>query len=254
MDGVRLAVGTLTAVPVQVRRVDRATAGRAMLYAPAVGAGLGAGAGWLGALAELLGGGSLLAAALALAAMAALTRGLHLDGLADTADALGSGYPGADALRIMKKPDIGPFGVATLLLVMLTQTAALAGAWDTGYQGVAALVTAAATGRLAATWACRRGIPAARAEGLGALVAQTVRPGAAAAVTAATLAGAAGLGWLTAGGLGLVRAAAAVAAGLLAAALLLRHAVGRFGGITGDILGALVETATVTALVVLALG
>jgi len=254
MDGLRLAVGTLTAVPVRVRRIDRATAGRAMLYAPAVGAGLGAGAGCLGALVGLLGGGSLLAAVVALAGMAVLTRGLHLDGLADTADALGSGSAPAAALRIMKASAIGPFGVVALVLVVLAQAAALAEARGAWYRGIAVLVTAGTAGRLAVTWACRRGIPAARDEGLGALVAQTVRPGALTAATVVTLAAAAGLGWLTAGGLGLVRAVVAVVAGLLGAALLLRHAVARFGGITGDVLGALVETATVVALVVLALG
>ncbi|GAA3105764.1 hypothetical protein GCM10020254_59560 [Streptomyces goshikiensis] len=57
---------------------------------------------------------------------AALTRGLHLDGLADTADGLGSAKPAEDALRIMKQSDIGPFGVVTLLLVLLIQAAALA--------------------------------------------------------------------------------------------------------------------------------
>ena len=46
---------------------------------------------------------------------ALLTRGLHLDGLADTVDALGSYRRGDAALDIMKKPDIGPFGVVALV-------------------------------------------------------------------------------------------------------------------------------------------
>ena len=54
-----------------------------------------------------------------MAAWALLTRGLHLDGLADTVDALGS-YAGKErALEIMKRPDVGPFGVAALVLVLL---------------------------------------------------------------------------------------------------------------------------------------
>jgi adenosylcobinamide-GDP ribazoletransferase len=44
----------------------------------------------------------------------------------------------------------------------------------------------------------------------------------------------------------------ALVAGLLAARLLRRHAVRRFGGVTGDVLGALVEVSTAVALVVLA--
>jgi adenosylcobinamide-GDP ribazoletransferase len=253
MDGLRLALGTLTVVPVRVGGVDRATAGLAMLWAPAVGAGLGVAAGWLGWLVQVLGGGALLASALAVAAMAALTRGLHLDGLADTADGLGSAKPAPAALDIMKASDIGPFGVVTLVLVLLVQSAALAGATAGGY-GIAALATAAATGRLAVCWACREGVPAARPGGLGALVAGTVARGPLAGVTAAVLVAAAAAGWLEGGPAGQVRAVLAVAVGLGAAVLLLRHAVRRLGGVTGDVLGALVETGTVTALVVLALG
>ncbi|NEC37257.1 adenosylcobinamide-GDP ribazoletransferase, partial [Streptomyces rubrogriseus] len=77
-----------------------------------------------------LGAGTLLAAVATAAVPAVLTRGLHLDGLADTADGLGSGKPAEDALRIMKQSDIGPFGVLTLLFTLLAQVAALAQAYD----------------------------------------------------------------------------------------------------------------------------
>ena len=112
-----------------------------------------------------------------MAALALLTRGLHLDGLADLADGLGSGQPAPTALDIMRRSDIGPFGTVTLVLVLLAQVAALAHAEAEGDgRGPAALIVAVVTGRLALTWACRRGVAAARQEGLGALVAGTVRP------------------------------------------------------------------------------
>jgi len=234
-----MAVGTLSVFPVRVERVDRDVAGVAMTLAPAVGAVLGA----VAAVPLLLPGPPLLGAALALGLLAALTRGLHLDGLADLADGLGTGKPAAQALDIMKKSDIGPFGVITLVVTLLVQAAALAEA------GPAALVTACVAGRLTLTWACRAGVPAARPGGLGALVAGTVRTGAAWLVTLAALVAA-----LVAGALGLAPSASpfvlalALAAGLGAALLLLRHAVRRLGGITGDVLGALVETATATTL------
>jgi adenosylcobinamide-GDP ribazoletransferase len=202
-----------------------------------------------------LGAGPLTAAVLAVAALAALTRGLHLDGLADLADGLGSGKPAPVALEIMRRSDIGPFGTVTLVLTLLIQVAALAHAEAAGDgRGPAALIAAVVTGRLALTWACRRGVTAARREGLGALVAGTVRPGWAVGITLTVLTAAIAVsavvigepfGWML---------PLAVAAGLAAAFVLQRHAVRRLGGITGDVLGALIETAASVTLVVAAMG
>ncbi|TDD05950.1 adenosylcobinamide-GDP ribazoletransferase [Nonomuraea diastatica] len=250
-DGWRFSTGTLTVFPVRVERVDREVAGQAMVLAPAVGLVLGLVAGMPLPLVSLLHGPPLLGAALAAGSLAVLTRGLHLDGLADLADGLGSGRPAAQALDIMKKSDIGPFGVMALVFTLLIQVVAAA---DAGY---AAFVTACVTGRLALVWACRAGEPAARPGGLGAMVAGTVRPLAPWLVTVAALLAAAALGlaapfpgpgWARAGVLPV-----GLLAGLGAALLLLRHAGRRLGGITGDVLGALVETATATTLVVCAL-
>ncbi|WP_219516323.1 adenosylcobinamide-GDP ribazoletransferase [Nonomuraea ceibae] len=259
MDGLRFAVGTLSVFPVRVERVDREVAGRAMALAPLVGLALGV----VASLALLLPGPPLMGAALALGLLAVLTRGLHLDGLADLADGLGSGRPASQALDIMKKSDIGPFGVVTLVFTLLIQAAALsaAGAGTAGggpalfLAGAPALVTACVTGRLALTWACRAGVPAARPDGLGVLVAGTVRARTAWLVTGAALAGCAALGTGRAGETGVPGPVALVAgalAGLGAALALLRHARRRLGGVTGDVLGALVETATAVTLVVCA--
>jgi adenosylcobinamide-GDP ribazoletransferase len=248
--GLRLAVSLLTVVPVRTGRVDRATARWAMTLAPVAGLLVGVVAAVVLVVAGRLGFGSPLAAALAVAATALLTRGLHLDGLADLADGLGSGRPAAEALAVMKKSDIGPFGVVTLVLTLVVQVAAISEA------PVAGVVVAAMTGRLAVTWACRTRVPAARPEGLGALVAGTVPPFDAVAATVVTAAVAA-LAALTGPGGGgaydAVLAAAAVLAGLAASAALLRHAVRRLGGVTGDVLGALVETGVTVALLVMAL-
>ncbi|NKZ06393.1 adenosylcobinamide-GDP ribazoletransferase, partial [Actinomadura latina] len=167
IEGLRLAVTLLTAVPAGTARVDRGTARAAMLLAPATGLITGGGAALVLLAAGPLGLPALPAAVLAVAATAALTRALHLDGLADLADGLGSGRPAAEALTIMKRSDIGPFGVVTLLLALLVQVAALASA---PHPAVAVLVAAAA-GRLALPWACRTAVPSARPGGLGALVA-----------------------------------------------------------------------------------
>src|SRR4051794_36139098 len=117
-DALRLAFGTLTAVRVPApRRVDRAVAGRAMALAPLVGLLLGAIAAGVAWLADRAGAAPLVCGIVVVAVLALLTRGLHLDGLADTADGLGSGKPAEDALVVMTRSDIGPFGVVMLLFV-----------------------------------------------------------------------------------------------------------------------------------------
>jgi adenosylcobinamide-GDP ribazoletransferase len=91
-------------------------------------------------------------------------------------------------------------------------------------------------------------VPAARPDGLGALVAGTVGPVplvlSTAAVALLGVAAVPGRPW---------QGPAAVVAALGVALLLLRHAVRRFGGVTGDVLGALVEVATTVAYAVLVL-
>ena len=233
----------MTVLPVRTGRIDRGTAAVAMSIAPVVGAVLGLAL--AGVLAGLRAAGSppLVAAGVTVAAAALLTRGLHLDGLADTVDAFGSYRRGADALAVMKKPDIGPFGVAAIGLTLLIQAGALAAI------GIWAVPVAYAAGRLGVVAACRRGTPAARPDGLGALVAGTVptpvAAGVAALVAAGAIAAVPGRPW---------QGPAAVVAALLVALLLVRHAVRRFGGVTGDVIGACVEVATTVALIGLTVG
>ncbi|WP_440097695.1 adenosylcobinamide-GDP ribazoletransferase [Streptosporangium sp. H16] len=295
-DGVRLAIGTLSVFPVRPGVVDRRAGGIAMTVAPLVGAVIGAAGGLVLVISLWLGMTPLPASVLAVTIVALLTRGLHLDGLADLADGLGSGKPAERALEIMKRSDIGPFGVVTLVLVLLVQVTALQEAVTRAGAGAGAitLVAACAAGRLALTWACRTGVPPARPDGLGAMVAGTVRRSVAVAVTALVLAGTTALvhlhgigafalgssgspsessgGWgywayaempypgmgvtgmdLVSGlGLGPFLAPLglplAMLVGLLAAWTVRRRAVRRLGGVTGDVLGALVEIATATTL------
>jgi adenosylcobinamide-GDP ribazoletransferase len=258
--GLRLAVTLLTVVPLPAARTagarpaseappalavpSRRVAGAAMCWAPVVGlaaGGVAAGVLWLAGHPGRT--GPLLAAVLAVAALAGLTGGLHLDGLADFADGLGSRRPAEGALAIMKQSDIGPFGVLALVLVLLVQVAALARA-DVAGRGAVAVVAAAVTARLTLTVACRRGVPAARGSGLGALVAGSVRPAAAALLAAAGVAAAAAFGWIF---------AIAVLAGLVSSLLVTALAVRRLGGITGDVLGAAAELAAAVCLLVTAL-
>ncbi|MFE9952646.1 adenosylcobinamide-GDP ribazoletransferase [Streptomyces sp. NPDC005531] len=252
--GIRFAFGTLTVLPVRVTRWDREAARAGMLCAPLAGLVVGLAAAVPGALLLLFGSGPLLAAVASAAVPAVLTRGLHLDGLADTADGLGSGKPAQDALRIMKQSDIGPFGVITLLFVLLAQVAALHQLYGQGWAyGAMAAVVAGVTARLALTLASRQGVPPARPEGLGAAVAGTVPLRAAAGAAAVVVAACAGAGAVF-GGYAPMHQGLAVVGGLAAAQVLLRHCVRRFGGVTGDVFGAVAEVAATGALVGLTLG
>ncbi|MFF5272511.1 adenosylcobinamide-GDP ribazoletransferase [Streptomyces sp. NPDC000133] len=252
--GIRFAFGTLTVLPVRVTRWDREAARAGMLCAPLAGLVVGLSAAVPGALLLLFGSGPLLAAVASAAVPAVLTRGLHLDGLADTADGLGSGKPAQDALRIMKQSDIGPFGVITLLFVLLAQVAVLHQLYGQGWAyGAMAAVVAEVTARLALTLASRQGVPPARPEGLGAAVAGTVPLRAAAGAAAVVVAACAGAGAVF-GGYAPLHQGLAVLGGLALAQVLLRHCVRRFGGVTGDVFGAVAEVAATGALVGLALG
>ena len=264
--GLRLSVTLLTVIPWRSSPRDdpapapaAGVAAAAMAWAPGVGLLLGVLAGAVLVVVDHpLGAGPLTGAGLAVASLALLTRGLHLDGLADLADGLGSGKPAPAALDIMRRSDIGPLGTVTLIVTLLIQVAAVSQAESAGHgRGPAALITAVVTGRLALSWACRQGVGAARPDGLGALVAGSVRPAIPGVTTLATLGAAVAavvisatvigqpLGWTL---------PLAVVAGLAAAFAVERHAVRRLGGITGDVLGALAEVATTVAVVVAAMG
>lgn len=253
-DGLRLALGTLTALRVPPpSQVDRAVAGAGMVLAPVAALVPAA------VVALLVGGGtalqapSLLVGALAVGALALTTRALHLDGLADTADGLGSSYDRDRALAVMRTGDVGPMGTATLVLTLLGQAAALSGLASLSWWR-AALVAAVGVvvSRTMLPIACAAGVPAARPEGLGATVAGSVRGPWAVAVT--LLVAAAGCGAVALAGtawwLGLV---AVAVAGATTAALLAR-CTSRLGGLTGDVLGAVVELSLLAAWTALAIG
>ena len=222
-------------------------AARAVLWMPVVGLLLGlAGA---GVMAGVDAGGSsglrrLLGAALAVALIALLTGGLHLDGLADTADGLGSRRAPAEALGIMRRSDVGPMGVAALVLVLLIQVTALAAVPD---RAAASLVLAEVTGRVAVVVAT--GSAAARPGGFGALVAGRTT-GSARALTVMLLGCAIAVAGLASDGARLaVRGLVAALIGLLAGWLLEWVARRRLGGMTGDVFGAIVEVSAATVLV-----
>ncbi len=182
------SIGLLTVIP--VRRMPRRRSA-ALRLAPVVGLLLGLVAGGGAAAGRWLfpgPAGAFLTAALVIALLGLATRGLHLDGLADTADGFGPLGDPAAALAVMRRSDIGAFGVAALAGTLFVQCAALARDIMVG-RGFASLLVAVVAGRLAMTWAGLPGVPAARPDGLGASVAGSVSRPAAWTLTGAALLG-----------------------------------------------------------------
>jgi adenosylcobinamide-GDP ribazoletransferase len=235
VEAARGAVSFLTRIPIG-RRVEAADVARGVVLFPLVGAAVGAAAGGAAALAypRLP---ALAAAAVAIAVELVLTGGMHVDALADTADAAGA--PTRErALEIMRDPRIGSFGTAAIAVDLLARAAAIAALVDGGV--IAALVVAGALGRAAAL-PLAAGLPYARASG-GVL---TGRVGWVAAVGGGAIAVAFALALRGVDGL------AAAAAALVTAALLAAIFRRWLGGVTGDTLGAVTELAGLVALLTL---
>jgi adenosylcobinamide-GDP ribazoletransferase len=234
------AVGFLTRVPLGRRlQLQAGEVTRGAAFFPLVGAGIGAGAGVVAeeavrVLPPLTAGG------LAVAAGALLTGALHLDALADTADALGA--PSRDrALAIMRDHRIGSFGAVALVCDLTIRASATGALASAGF----------AVPALAAAGACSRAVGPVLAALLPYARPGTQHDGLAAGWSwpAAATAAALGLAMPTLlRGLDGIFAAFAVA--LLAASLALFF-FRWLGGVTGDCLGAAIELAETLALTVL---
>ncbi|GAB7005738.1 adenosylcobinamide-GDP ribazoletransferase [Nocardioides sp. AN3] len=258
VDSWRLAVGTLTALPVRPpREVDRRHAGLAMLLAPLATLPLALAVLVVVVLGRAAGLDPLVVALLAIGAVVLGNRAFHLDGLSDVADGLAASYDRKRSLAVMKTGTSGPAGTVAIVLVLGLQVAGLAallsdagqGSWAAAVRAAALAAVAVCASRAALSICCLRGVRPARADGLGRIYTQTVAPWAAAAVwiVAALLLALAGR-WA---GLAWWRGALAVGVALLVVGLVVGRALRRFGGVTGDVFGAAVESALAAVLVVL---
>ncbi|MDR7255462.1 adenosylcobinamide-GDP ribazoletransferase [Nocardioides sp. BE266] len=237
-DGWLHATSTLSAVRVPPpSRVDRAVAGTAMVLAPVAALPLGAAAAVVVLVADLVDLPALATAYVVLLTLALGTRAFHWDGLADTADGLTASYSPERSLEVMRTGPVGPAGVVAVVLVSGMQAAGLTAVvrHEHAWWAVGLLVCAS---RAALAVCCVRGVPAARADGLGAThIGAVPVVGAIATLLVAAVATAfAGhaLGSAVPTLIGLVVMVAAVLA-------LLLRCVRRLGGITGDVLGAATE-------------
>jgi adenosylcobinamide-GDP ribazoletransferase len=233
------AVTFLTRVPLaKWVALDADDVRRAAPYFPLVGAAVGVGSGALaGRLTPPLG------AALGFAGATIATGALHLDALADTADATGADTP-EHALEIMRDSRVGAFGVAAITCDALIKTAALAALAERRRCTRAGLAAGALS--RAVPVALAAALPYARTGGgTGEAITGSGRPAAATAGLAAVALTVAATGtdglWLSCAALGLTVVLGAGCRRWL-------------GGVTGDTLGAateLTETAALTLAVAL---
>jgi adenosylcobinamide-GDP ribazoletransferase len=233
-----IAVQFLSSLPVRLPRMpEPAQLGRSLLFYPLVGLLFG---GVLWGLDALLSGAPLLLhAALLLSAWVLLSGGLHLDGLADSADAWLGGFGDRErTLLIMKDPRSGPIAVVTLALVLLLKFSALLALIE--QQQTLALLVVPVLGR-GALLGLFLTTPYVRAGGLGQALADHLPRRAGWQVLRAVALGCV----LVAGWAGLV--------GLIVAALSFigsrRMMLRRLGGCTGDTAGALLELLEMAVLV-----
>lgn len=261
--GVVAAFALFSVIPAPVLpTVDRRVATRAVRAFPWMGALLGVVAGLVAGGVLATGAGPWLAGVLALGWLAAATGGFHLDGVADTADGLGSRKPAAEALAIMKQSDIGPMGVIALVMVLLIDLGALtsltgtaAGLGSGAWWRVGLLIPVGpAIGRASILLATLPSVPCARPGGFGSLVAGVTTPRAAAVDLVLVGVMAAGLGWLVSGWTGAVLVLVACALAVAWAQGWTRHLVRRLGGMTGDCFGSLNETTQAVAWGLMAIG
>lgn len=242
LDAVWLSVGTMTAIPVPPpSRVDRSVARVAMLFAPWAVIPVAVVAAGMSAVLIFAGTPRIAAGMICVALIALGTKAIHLDGLADTFDAAGVPGDRNRALAIMKQGDVGPMG-AVSLIVSISLQAVCFGEILARPSGWIVAAAAIAASRVGLSVACMTMIPAARPGGLGQAVAGTV-PWWAAGLNMVL--------WcclVSVAATSLV-ASAAVAVAFVGVGLILVLAWRRFGGITGDVLGASVEICT-TVLVV----
>jgi adenosylcobinamide-GDP ribazoletransferase len=213
---------------------------------PFIGAAVGLAAGLVFAIVRGIAGPAWLAAVLAVGAAVLITRALHEDGLADTADGLGPhALEPPRRLEIMRDSRNGTFGVLALALSVLVKVACLA--QFSAATGLVVLIGAHAVSRAVLAYPLLAYSPV-HSDGLGAQAGKPTDND-----VWLTIVLGAGLAFLLLLGKGFFVAILAPAASIFAAWFASRWIAERLGGYTGDTLGAVQQKAEIAFLVVAAL-
>ncbi len=236
MHDIAAAFSLLTRLPVPVDHARAAARGAGAAWAyPLVGAMLGLAAGTLGWALLSMGVSAGMTAVFVIAIQVVMTGAMHEDGLADMADGMG-GFTLERRLDIMKDSRIGAYGAIALVLALLARHAGISGL---SAAELPLAMLALGAGSRALMVAVMAWLPTARPSGLSATAG---KPNALPALVIGLLACLLGLGW--SGVLVVLGMAVAVAVIALVAKA-------RFGGQTGDILGASQQSAEIIGLALL---
>ena len=237
MRSLAFAIRTLTRLPVGSSPLEKEE--RSLVWYPFVGALYGA----VCVLCSRIPFPGPLRAALIIALSAYLSRGFHLDGLADFADGLGGGWTAERALSIMRDSHIGAFGVLALIITLLVQYSALQSLIDAPLLLFLVPIFSRTMITLAASFLpyARAGAGSAAALVRGATWYHFLAP----LLQVITL-----IALYTLRGLAL-RASVGFLAALLSTLSLMLIAQKRLGGVTGDVLGAIEVVSESAAMVAL---
>ena len=228
MNDLRTAFGLLTIFPVRYNEISA----RAFAYYPLIGLVIGmilVAAHFLFRLALP----NLVAAVIIVALWAILTGGLHLDGFTDACDALFAATTRERRLEILRDVHLGSFGAAGLIILLMLKAASIANATT-----LAPIFLAPILGRWAMTLAVL--YPPARKEGMAVLF----RAG----LTRRVVFASTFIAGLVCAFLGVFGLAAFITAVIITVSLV-RFALNRLGGLTGDIYGMICESVEVGVLV-----
>ncbi len=239
----RLAVSFLTILPViDQRRASEETVAASFAWFPIVGFAVGAMLcveDWL--LAHVF--AQVVRSVLIIVSLTVVTGAVHLDGLADTADALGAGRDRERALDILRDSRVGTFGASAIFFDLTLKILALSTL--AGHRRYAALIVAP----MLARWAMvivAAGLPYLRSAGSGSTLLSSESAGLRTCIAAVfTL-----VVILTLGSMRPIALAGAVA---IAIVLAMRLFYRRWlGGVTGDLIGACGELVEIAVLVTMA--
>ena len=235
------AFGLLTTLPLPASKNRQAgDSGRSAVWYSLVGLCIGGLVAGAFALLQIY-FSHIISAALALAFWVLLTGGLHLDGLADCFDGMFHASNPERRLQIMKDPHTGAFGVIGLILVLLIKFSALTSLSST--RAIGAILLSASFSRWCVLLTWKQ--PLARPGGMGADFSSGVHAG------SVLLGGLIPLGlavWQ--GGTGFL----AIGLGSLVTLFILFVAKKNLGGVTGDVLGMIIELVEVSVSLVFAFG